>query len=287
MAIAERHLQCALRRRTGGSQDLCHRLGRRSGGRHFSHEAISLAGHLKPKGLIVLWDHNNITIDGSTSLSTSTDELKRFEAAGWITDSCDGQDAADVYRALAKAQDADGPVLIACRTIIGFGLPSRRHPESPFRCARRRGHRGARKTLGWDHPPFVIPDDLSEPVARHRRAAARRRVTPGTSAKPPASQEEGIRRRLSADVLPASLAPALIALKQKISDEKPVGRHAQIFRKGAGCHQCRTVHHHRRFGGPDAVQQHQDQEYRPRSRRAISPAAISITASASMAWRRR
>src|SRR6185437_12068636 len=89
-----------------------------------SHEAISLAGHLKPRGLIVLWDHNSITIDGSTSLSTSTNELKRFEAAGWITDSCDGHDAADVFRALSKAQDAPGPVMIACRTVIGFGLPT-------------------------------------------------------------------------------------------------------------------------------------------------------------------
>ncbi len=66
---------------------------------HFAWKAISLAGHLKPKGLIVLWDHNNITIDGLTSLSTSTDELKRFEAAGWITDARDGHDAADVFRA--------------------------------------------------------------------------------------------------------------------------------------------------------------------------------------------
>ena len=68
-----------------------------------SHEAISLAGHLKLNNLIVLWDDNNITIDGSTvAVLASTDQLERFKAAGWITDSCDGHDAADVFRALQK-----------------------------------------------------------------------------------------------------------------------------------------------------------------------------------------
>ena len=90
-----------------------------------SHEAISLAGHLKLKKLIVLWDHNNITIDGATSLSESTDMLARFKAVGWTTDSCDGHDAADVFRALSAAQNSDAPVLIVCRTIIGFGMPNR------------------------------------------------------------------------------------------------------------------------------------------------------------------
>ena len=71
-----------------------------------SHEAISLAGHLKLNKLIVLWDHNNITIDGATSLSDSTDTIERFEAAGWNTDACDGHDAADVFRALHQGADA-------------------------------------------------------------------------------------------------------------------------------------------------------------------------------------
>ncbi|HEY5085400.1 MAG TPA: transketolase, partial [Rhizomicrobium sp.] len=90
-----------------------------------SHESISLAGHLKPDNLIMLWDHNSITIDGSTSLSESTNMIERFQAAGWITDACDGHDAADVFRALSAAQNAKGPVLIACKTIIGFGMPDR------------------------------------------------------------------------------------------------------------------------------------------------------------------
>src|ERR1700753_2428646 len=77
-----------------------------------SHEAIALAGHLKLKNLIVLWDHNNITIDGSIALSDSTDQQKRFEASGWIVDTCDGHDAVDIFRALEKAQNSDRPVMI-------------------------------------------------------------------------------------------------------------------------------------------------------------------------------
>src|ERR1700744_1610336 len=101
MAIAERHLNARFDGLIDHKTYVIASDGDLEEG--ISHEAISLAGHLKPKGLIVLWDHNNITIDGSTSLSTSTDELKRFEAAGWITDSCDGMDAADVYRAVPTA----------------------------------------------------------------------------------------------------------------------------------------------------------------------------------------
>ena len=73
-----------------------------------SHEAISLAGHLKLSNLIVLWDDNNITIDGAISLSDSTDQAERFKAAGWTVDSCDGHDAADIFRAWKKRRTPTG-----------------------------------------------------------------------------------------------------------------------------------------------------------------------------------
>src|SRR5580658_1344884 len=98
MALAERHLNARF-----GSELVEHKTyviasdGDLEEG--ISHEAISLAGHLKLKNLIVLWDHNSVTIDGPTSLSESTDMIERFKSAGWTTDSCDGQDAADVWRA--------------------------------------------------------------------------------------------------------------------------------------------------------------------------------------------
>jgi len=185
-----------------------------------SHESISLAGHLKPKGLIVLWDHNNITIDGATSLSTSTDELKRFEAAGWVTDACDGHDAAEVHRALLKAQDAMGPVLIACRTVIGFGLPTagtqKAHSDAPGAEAIA----FARKALGWSYEPFVIPDDLlNQWRAIGTRGREERQAWESRKTAHPRAREFD---DAMAALLPSSLGAGLIALKKKFSEDKPV-----------------------------------------------------------------
>ena len=219
MAIAERHLNA----RFGGDL-LEHKTyviasdGDLEEG--ISHESISLAGHLKPKGLIVLWDHNNITIDGAASLSTSTDELKRFEAAGWVTDACDGHDAADVHRALLKAQDATGPVLIACRTVIGFGLPTagtqKAHSDAPGAEAIA----FARKSLDWNYEPFVIPDDLLNQwraIGSHGRE--KRQAWEASKAAHPRAREfdDAI-----GDALPQSLGAGLTALKKKFSEDKPV-----------------------------------------------------------------
>src|SRR5204862_6515884 len=88
-----------------------------------SHEACSLAGHLKLNRLIVLYDDNGISIDGSTSLADSTDTLMRFEAMGWAASRVDGQDANAVAAALDAATRSERPVLIACKTVIGFGAP--------------------------------------------------------------------------------------------------------------------------------------------------------------------
>jgi transketolase len=218
MAIAQNHLQA----RFGG--DLVdHKIyviasdGDLEEG--ISHEAISLAGHLKPKGLIVLWDHNNITIDGSTSLSTSTDELKRFEAAGWITDACDGQDAVDVHRALTKAQGAAGPVMIACRTTIGFGLPTQGTQKAHSDAPGAEAVAAARKALGWTYEPFVIPDDLLNQwrATGGQGRAAREAWEKRKSAHPKKQEFE----ETMAASLPPSLASGLNALKKKFSEEKP------------------------------------------------------------------
>src|ERR1700760_2209104 len=160
MAIAERHLNARF-----GNELVDHKTyviasdGDLMEG--ISQEAIALAGHLKLKNLIVMWDHNNITIDGSISLSDSTDQMERFKASGWTVDTCDGHDAADIFRALEAAQTASGPVMIACRTIIGFGMPGREgtqkaHSDAPG----AEIVAGTRKELGWDFAPFVVPDDL-------------------------------------------------------------------------------------------------------------------------------
>ena len=90
-----------------------------------SQEAISIAGHLKLNKLVVLWDDNSIQIDGDTALSDTVDHRKRFESAGWMTLAVDGHDAAAVDKALNDAKMSDKPVLIACKTTIGFGAPTK------------------------------------------------------------------------------------------------------------------------------------------------------------------
>jgi transketolase len=187
-----------------------------------SQEALALAGHLKLNKLIVLWDHNNITIDGAIDLSDSTDQRKRFEASGWITDECDGHDAADVARALEKAQSADAPVLIACRTIIGFGLPGREgtqkaHSDAPG----AEVISGARKELDWPFEPFTVPDEL---LAQWRAIGARGgEARLAWEARKAASKSAREFDDTINDVLPKSLGLALAALKEKFSTEKPSG----------------------------------------------------------------
>src|SRR6202162_4332774 len=94
-----------------------------------SHEAIALAGHLKLSRLIVLFDDNGISIDGPLSLSDSVDQVKRFEAAGWIATRIDGHDPTAIAAAIETAKTFDRPTLIACRTTIGFGAPSKAGSE--------------------------------------------------------------------------------------------------------------------------------------------------------------
>ncbi|MGK0265896.1 MAG: transketolase [Maricaulis sp.] len=126
-----------------------------------SHEAISLAGHLKLNRLCVLWDDNEISIDGPTRLSESTDTLKRFEAAGWATSRVDGHDIDAVDAAIAAAKLSDRPVLIACRTTIGYGAPTKAGTAGSHGAPLGAEEiAGTRKALGWSHGPFEIPDDI-------------------------------------------------------------------------------------------------------------------------------
>jgi transketolase len=127
-----------------------------------SQEAISLAGHLKLGKLIVLWDDNSITIDGATSLSNSDSELMRFEASGWNTARVDGHDAAAVSAAIKTAKgDPSAPWLIACKTVIGFGAPTKAGKASAHGEALGAEEvKGAREKLGWPYPPFEVPDHI-------------------------------------------------------------------------------------------------------------------------------
>jgi len=136
-----------------------------------SHEAISLAGHLRLNRLIVLLDDNQISIDGATSLSCSDDQLARFKACGWSACRIDGHDPEAIAAAIERARRNDRPSLIACRTLIGFGAPNRQGSEkahgAPLGAEEVARTRDA---LNWPHPPFQIPDAV---VAQWRKAGAR------------------------------------------------------------------------------------------------------------------
>ena len=127
-----------------------------------SQEAISLAGHLKLGKLIAFWDNNSISIDGATKLAVSDNEVERFKASGWHTLEIDGHDTDAIREAIKTAHAVtDAPTMIACKTIIGFGFPTKAgtqkaHSDAPG----EEEIAGARKILGWNSPPFVIPDEL-------------------------------------------------------------------------------------------------------------------------------
>ena len=137
-----------------------------------SHEGISLAGHLKLGKLIVLFDDNSITIDGATSLSVSDDQLARAQASGWNTMRIDGHDTAGISKALAKARaDTTKPWMIACKTVIGFGAPTKAGTSGAHGGALGAAEiAAAREKLGWTAPPFVIP----EPILSTWRATGER-----------------------------------------------------------------------------------------------------------------
>jgi len=139
-----------------------------------SHEAISLAGHLKLSRLIVLFDDNQITIDGATALSCSDDQLIRFMASGWSVRRVDGHDHDAIARAISEERETNQPSLIACRTVIGHGAPTRQGTEKAHGAPLGAEELGrAREALLWPHAPFEIPDEL---LARWRAVGARGRI---------------------------------------------------------------------------------------------------------------
>lgn len=126
-----------------------------------SEEVIELAGCWKLNNLIVLWDDNNITIDGSTTIALVTNMRQRFEASGWSVLSCDGHDFASIESALTQAQTADKPVLIDCRTLIGYGAPTKSGKSSSHGSPLGQEElQGLKEKLEWQSEPFEIPQDI-------------------------------------------------------------------------------------------------------------------------------
>ena len=126
-----------------------------------SHEACSMAGHWKLGKLIVLWDDNDISIDGAISLSCSDNQQARFEAHNWHVQSVDGHNMAEVDAAIEKAKADPRPSMIACKTIIGYGSPNKQGTSATHGAPLGEDEViAARKELGWEHPAFHVPDDI-------------------------------------------------------------------------------------------------------------------------------
>ncbi len=185
-----------------------------------SHEAASLAGHLQLEKLCILYDDNNITIDGDTSLSFTDDTLKRFQAYGWATRRVDGHDAAQVDAALAWATRSRKPVLIACRTIIGFSAPTKAGTAGSHGSPLGEKEAAAAKSaMGWNHPPFEVPEGIRERwEAAGRRGSATRRAWLKRLAKHPMQAEF---ERAMAGKLPDAWHEPLAALRASIAADRP------------------------------------------------------------------
>ena len=187
-----------------------------------SHEAISLAGHLKLAKLTVIYDDNEISIDGPLSLSESGDVIKRFEAAGWVAERIDGHDPLAIDAALTRAAANDRPTLIAARTVIGKGAPTKAGSSkvhgAPLGDAEVAATRAA---LGWTSAPFEVPEEVRDAwrIAGLRSAQAHREWRQRFDAMDAEARAE-FERRMRGD-LPGEFGPAMAALRETLRAERP------------------------------------------------------------------
>ena len=187
-----------------------------------SHEAISLAGHLKLGKLIVLFDDNDISIDGPTDMAVSDDQLKRFEASGWETSRVDGHDHDAIAGAIEAARKSDKPSLIACKTVIGYGAPNKEGTASTHGAPLGDDEiAGAREKLGWPHAPFEVPEDiLNAWRSAGRQAAAERQAWNGRLSALEAAKRDAFERTVAGD-LPADFDIVFEAYKKELAENPP------------------------------------------------------------------
>lgn len=184
-----------------------------------SHEAIALAGHLKLNKLIVLFDDNGISIDGPLTLADSVDQVKRFEACGWNAWRIDGHDHKQIADALTRAQSSDRPVMIACRTTIGFGSPSKAGKSSSHGSPLGADDiKGTREALKWTAAPFEVPTDI---LNDWRKAGERSKAAHADWDKRFAALDAGQRsefsRRMNGELPKAALDTAVKTVKEQLT----------------------------------------------------------------------
>ena len=187
-----------------------------------SHEAISLAGHFRLSKLIVLWDDNRISIDGDTAIAVNDDQQKRFEASGWAVTAADGHDPESIAQAIKTAQSSDRPTLIACRTVIGYGAPTKAGTAATHGSPLGKDEiAGAREELGWPYPPFQVPNDiLSAWRAAGQRGAGVRQQWQGRLSALDAKRRQTFDRTEAGD-LPQGWQAALDGHIRRVIAERP------------------------------------------------------------------
>jgi transketolase len=186
-----------------------------------SQEAITLAGHLKLNRLVVFFDDNGISIDGPVSITDQTDQLKRFEASGWRVEAIDGHDPEAISAAILRSKKSDRPSLIAAKTIIGFGAPTKAGTNTAHGALTDPAEiAGAREKLGWPHAPFVIPPDVQKlwAAAGQRSSADRKAWEAKLASKPKLAAEFN---RVMAGELSKGFAKAIRSVKAEAITKKP------------------------------------------------------------------
>lgn len=185
-----------------------------------SHESCSLAGHMKLSNLIVLYDDNEITIDGSTELSFTENVPERFKAYGWDVQKIDGHNMAEIEAAIAKAQKTDTPSLICCKTVIGFGSPNKAGKSSSHGAPLGDDEiTMTREALGWAHAPFEIPSDILNQWRDVGKKGAEKSAAWEKNLNGSAHKDEFL-KALDGDVS-KDIAPVIADLKKTFAETKP------------------------------------------------------------------
>ncbi len=187
-----------------------------------SQEAIGIAGHAKLSKLIVFWDDNGISIDGKVSLANSVDQVARFRSAGWKTSLISGHDPKAILRAIRAAKRSDQPTLIACKTTIGFGAPTKAGTNKAHGEALGAAEvAGAREALHWPYEPFVVPDEILSAWRKIGKRGKRQHDAWRRTLEALEPQERAeFERRIHGD-LPKGFDEAIDAYKRKLAEEAP------------------------------------------------------------------
>nr|WP_286193503.1 transketolase [Tropicibacter sp. R16_0] len=186
-----------------------------------SQEAIGLAGRHELSKLIVLWDNNNITIDGTVDIADRTDQVARFKASGWQVIEIDGHNPAEIDAALTKAKSSNKPTMIACKTHIALGHAAQDTSKGHGALTDPDQLKAAKDAYGWDHGAFEVPADVLDAWRAIGSRGSADRVEWEERFAQISERKQGEFRRAYAFEAPKKLSGAIRALKKQVSEEQP------------------------------------------------------------------